>query len=437
MKDLYDNEVTTKSEKTIDAINRFTTSLIGYGTDFGVIFEASDEDPDCAVAATLGGILGMFMETPDRLEIADTYFNRALTAAPAATEREQLLVEAMWSSRQGDLEKALGCFRKLAKFYPRDLLSAKMGQTHYFNLGDDEGMLWLADQVIDAHKDTAFAHGMRAFGLEQMSQLGEAEEEARLATDMQRAEPWAHHAVAHVMVTQGRHAEGIQWMRDLSGEWDYCNSFMYTHNWWHLALFHLEREEFDEALRLYDEHIWGRDKTYSQDQINAISLLWRLEMAGADVGDRWQDVASHVADRSLVLDQPFLDMQYVYALARGGKTLELNNLLSGMELMEMDAPKMTRAVWEEVAAPASRAFVAFADEDYAKAEELLAPARARMQSIGGSHAQRDLFEQVWLHSLIRQNKMKEALELLNARVAFRDPPALDVHLHQKVKAAAV
>ena len=436
MKDLYDNEVSTKSDKTIDAINRFTTSLVGYGTDFGVIFVASDEDPDCAVAATLGGILGLFLETPDRLEIADTYFNRALTAAPAATEREQLLVEAMWSSRQGDLEKSLGCFRKLAKLYPNDLLSAKMGQTHYFNLGDDEGMLWLADQVMEAHQGTAFAHGMRAFGLEQTSQLEKAEEEARLATEMQRAEPWAHHAAAHVMVTQGRHEEGIQWMQDLSSEWDYCNSFMYTHNWWHLALFHLEREEFEEALHIYDTHVWGRDKTYSQDQINAISLLWRLEMAGADVGGRWEDVANFVADRSFVLDQPFLDMQYVFALARGGKTLELNNLLAGMEMMEMDAPKMTRAVWEHVATPASHAFVAFANEDYARAEELLSPARERMQSIGGSHAQRDLFEQVWIHSLIRQNKMKEALKILEARIAFRKAPALDLHLYQQVKAAA-
>ncbi len=436
MKDLYGNDVTTQSEKTIDAINRFTTSLIGYGTDFAVIFEASDEDPNCAVAATLGGILGLFIETPDRLEIADKYFNRALEAAAISTEREQLFVEAMWASRQGDLKKSLSCFRKLAALYPRDLLSAKMGQTHYFNLGDDEGMLWLADQVIDAHQDTAYAHGMRAFGLEQTSQFEAAEEAARRATEMQRCEPWAHHAAAHVMVTQGRHDEGIDWMSSLSSEWDGCNSFMYTHNWWHLALFHLEKEEFKKALTLYDAHVWGRDKTYSQDQINAISLLWRLELAGVDVGDRWRDVANFVSDRSFVQDQPFLDMQYAFALARGGKELELNNLLAGMEMMTVDAPVMTRTAWEDVAIPATRAFVAYADGDYAGAEKLLAPARENMQSIGGSHAQRDLFEQVWIQSLVRQNKFDEALPLMKARIDFRKAPELDLHLFEKVKAAA-
>lgn len=436
MKDAYGNIVTTHSVRTVDAIDLFSYSLLGNGTEFGVVFEASDADRDCGLVAALGGLLGLFIETPDRLQIADRYFERAILAAPKATEREQLLIEALVSSRNNDLPKAISCHRKLVEKYPRDLLSAKIGQTLYFNLGDDEGMLWLADQVIDAHKDTAYAHGMRAFGLEQMSMLGEAEEVGRRATEMLKCEPWAHHAVAHVMITQGRIDEGIQWMKNLSSQWDGCNSFMYTHNWWHLALFHLENESFEDALSLYDRHIWGRDKSFSQDQINAISFLWRLELAGVDVGDRWDNVAKYVAARTFVNDQPFLDMQYVYALARGNRIDALEQILSGMKKMADGAPEFTRSNWNDVALPASHAFVAFSKRDYKSAVQHLGPARNQMQKIGGSHAQRDLFEQVWIHSLIREKEFDRALPLLKERLAFRQPVKLDQSLFASVTAQA-
>lgn len=436
MKDAYGNIVTTQSVRSIDAIDLFSYSLLGNGTEFGVVFEASDADPDCGIVAALGGLLGLFIETPDRLQLADRYFERAIAAAPKATEREQLFIEALVANRQNDLPKAISCHRKLAEKYPRDLLSAKIGQTLYFNLGDDEGMLWLADQVIDAHKDTAYAHGMRAFGLEQMSNLDEAEEEGRRATEMLKCEPWAHHAVAHVMITQGRIDEGIHWMKGLSSEWDGCNSFMYTHNWWHLALFHLENEKFENALSLYDRHIWGRDKSFSQDQINAISFLWRLELAGVDVGDRWDNVAQHVAARTFVNDQPFLDMHYVYALARGNRADALEQLVSGLKKLADQSPEFTRHNWCDVALPASLAFIAFSKGDYKSALHHLRPARSQMQKIGGSHAQRDLFEQVWIHSLIREKEFDTALPLLKERLAFRQPVKLDQTLFASVAALA-
>ncbi|MBL4906949.1 MAG: tetratricopeptide repeat protein [Sneathiella sp.] len=436
MKDAFGNDVTTQSAGTIDAVDRFSSSLLGNGTDFGIVFEASDADPDCGLVAALGGLLGLFIETADRLDLADRYLDRALAAALQATEREQLFIEALVAARQNNLPKALSCHRRLAEKYPRDLLSAKIAQTLYFNLGDDEGMLWVADQIIDAHRDTAYAHGMRAFGLEQMSRLEEAEEEGRRATEMLRCEPWAHHAVAHVMITQGRLDEGVKWMEDLSPEWDGCNSFMYTHNWWHLALFHLENENFEGAVAMYDSHVWGRDKTFSQDQINAVSLLWRLELAGVDVGDRWIDVADYVAARSLVNDQPFLDMHYVYALAKGGQVEALAELMAGMEETAVCDPDFTRGNWRDVALPASQSFVAFSKGDYKSTIRLLGPAHNHMQKIGGSHAQRDLFEQVWIHSLLQENEFSTVLPLIKERLAFRKPVKLDQSLMASAQARA-
>src|SRR5512140_2191642 len=98
---------------------------------------------------------------------------------------------------------------------------------------------------------------MLAFGYEQCHELEQAEAAARRAIAMRRKEPWAHHALAHVMLTQGRIAEGREFMDGVSDTWTGLNSFMVTHNWWHQALFALEAKDHDEVLRLYDTQVWG------------------------------------------------------------------------------------------------------------------------------------------------------------------------------------
>ncbi|MAZ03601.1 MAG: tetratricopeptide repeat protein 38 family protein [Sneathiella sp.] len=426
--DMFGNPVRTQSDQTLDAINRFMDSYIGFGTDFAPIFEAADNDPECTLAAGYAALLGLMLETPDRLEIAGKYQTQAEANLNRGTERERLFVASVGDLLNNRIGDQLVKLRQLVSEFPGDLFAAKLAQNSYFNIGDDHTMLWIADQVIERHKDCAYVYGMRAFGREQTSQLDLAEEDGRRATEMKRKEPWAHHAVAHVMLTQGRHDEGIKWMQELSDEWEDRNSFMLTHNWWHQSLFFLEQEDFRTPLEIYDERVWGVDKTYSLDQVNAISLLWRLEQLGVDVGDRWSDVSDYVANRYLINDQPFFDMHYGYALARGHQQEALEKLTIGMEKMATDAPDVTRKAWAEVALPATRGFIAIADGNYKEAAGLLSAVRPRFQEIGGSHAQRDLFELAWLTSLLNAREYDAALPHIEARVAFRHDVAMDARL---------
>jgi len=68
---------------------------------------------------------------------------------------------------------------------------------------------------------------------------------------------------------------------------------------------------------------------------------------------------------------------------------------------------------------------AHADNDFALAAQLLGETRLHWQALGGSHAQRDLFEQVYIDALIRSGRESDALPLLEARVAAR--PGVAVH----------
>ena len=204
------------------------------------------------------------------------------------------------------------------------------------------------------------------------------------------------------MLTQGRNEEGHEFLRDVGSTWTGLNSFMVTHNWWHQALFALELDRPGEVLDLYDREVWGVAKDYSQDQINAVSLLARLELAGAGVGDRWQDVGNYLAARLHDHVLPFLDMQYLYGLARAGRA-EADTLMRNIETHAAGAPAHCADAWQRVCVPACRGMLAHARGDHARAADELGQALPRLIEIGGSHAQRDLFVRVYWDAIARSS----------------------------------
>ena len=356
-------------------------------------------DPSPIVQAYCAA-LHMFAESRDAAPNARPCIERAQAAASRATPREQRFIRAIAAWADGDIRRAIALHEEQAREFPRDLASLKLGQYHCFNTGDCPGMLRLALAALPAAADVPYLHGMAAFGYEQCHLMREAEDSARRAIEMCRKEPWAHHALGHVMLTGGRLDEGLAFMRSVSDTWSGLNSFMVTHNWWHVALFLIDLGRDAEALEVYDRHVWGVEKAYSQDQVGAVSLLARFELAGIAVGERWDDVAGYLADRQSDQVLPFLDLQYLYGLARAGRT-EADTLLRHIEAFAPRAPPSTRSAWERVCVPAARGLLAHARADFAAAIENLGLALPRLVEIGGSHAQRDLFEQVYLDALVR------------------------------------
>jgi hypothetical protein len=64
-------------------------------------------------------------------------------------------------------------------------------------------------------EDIAYAHGMIAFGYEQCHLLEHAETAARHAMTLQHDDAWSHHAIAHVMLTQGPCRKGRNFWKAL------------------------------------------------------------------------------------------------------------------------------------------------------------------------------------------------------------------------------
>ena len=315
---------------------------------------------------------------------------------------------------EGDRERAQKIHEGIVAEWPRDLVAAKVGQILAIDRGDAEGILRIGERILPANRDNHYVWAMHAFGLEECNRIDEAEAHARKAIELDRRDPWAHHVVAHCLEARGHMLDGLAFMQSMSDTWEACNSFMYSHNWWHVALFLIDLDRTDEGIELFDRHVWGIDKEFSEDQINAVSLLARLELHGANVGDRWADVAAHLKPRLHEHFSPFLDLQYLYGLARAGEQSAVTEMLASLEDRAEQASASEREAWADCAVPAAHGLAAHAKGDFAEAARLLGQAVPHLTPIGGSIAQRSLFSAIHLDALIRSGWNDAALKILQA-----------------------
>ncbi|HEY0747536.1 MAG TPA: tetratricopeptide repeat protein [Steroidobacteraceae bacterium] len=424
-RDYLGNEITGHSDGTLRGIDDFIVGFLAYETRAEEILPAADADTDSCMANVYAGMLWMLLEAPQAASRAAKYVIAAERAAPLATRREQLNAGMLRGWVDDDLARTIRLCDQISDEFPRDLAIVKLHQYFEFNRGNAPEMLRIPLKVAAANQDVPYVHGMMAFGYEQCHLLDQAEYEARAALAMQRKEPWAQHALAHVLLTRGSMDEGARFLEDMAGTWSGLNSFMLTHIWWHLALFYISQGRDQEAIAVYDRHCWGIAKDYSQDQVGAISLLARLEIAGIDVGSRWQDVGDHLAARAEDTVQPFLTLQYVYGLARAGRP-QAQTLLESVRRQAQRAPKFSRAVWAEVALPACEGLYAHARGDYDHAWHRLGSVLPRLAEVGGSHAQRDLFEQILLDSALKGGRVVAAQQMLELRRGA-DPDGVPVN----------
>ncbi|MES2718027.1 MAG: tetratricopeptide repeat protein [Pseudomonadota bacterium] len=411
--DPFGNALTLQQPDSAEAVHGFLHGFLGYKPSILAVLPAAEQDHSLVVQACAAA-LWMFSESPSGPPKAHAHLETARRAGLPASDREQRFAAAIAAWVDGDIGAALALHAALAHDHPRDLAAIKLGQYHAFNLGDAPTLLKLALPGVAAAPEVPAVHGLAAFGWEQCHRLDLAETAARRALAMLPAEAWAQHALAHVLLTDGRLAEGAYLLHQVSAPWQGLTSFMRCHLWWHLALFHIELGEDAAALALYDKQVWGVDKSYSQDQVGAVSLLARLELAGVAVADRWDELAGHLVCRVHDQVQPFLDLQYLYGLARAGRP-EAEALLAAIEAHAPQAPPAQRTAWQQVAVPAARGLLAHARGQWAAAADGLGQALPRLALIGGSHAQRDLFEQLHIDALGRAGQLAAVQNLLQPR----------------------
>ena len=173
------------------------------------------------------------------------------------------------------------------------------------------------------------------------------------------------------MEMQGRHREGIAWLDELERHWDGGNNLLH-HLWWHRALFHLERREFDAVLDLYDQRFRNLAAPLTQaqpdlyiDVQNAASMLFRLELLGINVGDRWNEIADKAEARIGDCLSAFTLPHWMMALAATGREASARRMLDAMRAFGSGDGTVARIV-RGVALPVCEAVLAHSRGEHAR-----------------------------------------------------------------------
>jgi tetratricopeptide (TPR) repeat protein len=351
---------------------------------------------------------------------------KALAAARAAadesgiTPRESLHLAALESWLASNWPAAAAQYDAILAGHPQDIVAAKLAQYLHFYQGDVRAMMDSVARAMACPEDLpgfGYLLGLEAFAREESGDYRAAEEAGREAIDRNGGDIWAAHAVAHVMEMQDRPAEGVAWIDGLEPQWAGVNNFAY-HVYWHRCLFLLEQGEIEAVLQHYDSDVRGDRSEEYLDISNAVALLWRLEQRGVDVGDRWAELAEKSGrlgrDHMLV----FADVHYMMAVAAEGSKSAVEALLQSMESFARETGTEAE-VAEEIGLPLCRAILAHRRGRYGEAVDALLPHRAALRRIGGSRAQRDLFEQLLIDAAVKSERKELACALLSERTVIR------------------
>lgn len=417
--DGFGNRIGALDRAAAEGVRDFVGGFLGYRTRIVNVLPVAEAHPDLFWPQLYAGWLMLFGESADSATRALAYVARAAAVCDRADARALANLHLTEALVAGETPRAKAIGAELAARFPTDLAAIKLTQYLHFNDGEAAAMLRVALCALPGNAQSPQLLGMIAFGYEQCHLLRKAESAARAALGLDPNEVWAQHALAHVMLTEGRIVEGRRFLGSVEQGWRELNSFAHTHLWWHRALFDLSLGNEGAVLDAFDSHVWGIDKSYSQDQAGAVSLLARCEFAEIDVGDRWSDLGAHMKARTEDVTQPFLSLSYLYGLTRAG-------LDEGRRLAEAIARKAALAAphehvaWAGVALPAAKGIRAYLGGQMEDAIHHLHLATPQMMAIGGSHAQRDFFAQILLDAHLKAGHDGIAQQLLEERRRF-DP----------------
>ena len=424
-RDRYDLPLTTVSDRAAalyrDGADRILSAWNGAGDAFD---SAIIEDPSFALAhIARARVHQLNMEFTE----ARTKATQACQLAATVTRRERQHVEITAAAIEGQPAVALTAAEQHLDEFPRDalVLSLLLGafglyafsgradhdaarlaicERHARQYGED---WWFLTYLGWSHTEAGNAD------------IGRTVTERAIALRLENGN--AAHALSHALFEQGDAATGRTFLSDWLPAHDRA-SFLHGHLSWHIALTALEAGDLDGALKIYEQHIRPSDSRYPPMIVftDSASLLWRLSLRGkTGLEPHWQEVAAY-GDRFFPqAGAHFADVHYALVAAATGSGV-LATRLAQMEIRDADG----KLAPGSSAIGLCRGAQAFAEGDHDSAIRILEPLMPAVVRIGGSHAQRELWEDTlivaYLHAGRRDNATNMISDRLRRRPSLRD-----------------
>lgn len=426
MKDARGLDVTTDDATAVAAADDFAARLLRLDQGVEAILDAAKRWPDTPIVQLYAATFWLYGQTDGALETAAVHLRACDALAMNTRERALHRALALWHGN--DNLRAVEAMEAITTEWPSDLLTAKIAEFLYYVLGQQYmGPRFRAHmrRLEGAHAEDPDFLAMTAFASELCSDYVATEAVAERALAIEPRNPWAQHALSHVLIRQGRVAEGLARLESFLPLLATCGRPIRCHDAWHLALLHLEQLDVAAAMRVFRTHIWGITPDFVVEQLDAIALLWRIEMAAGPMDAQWPSIAEHIATRALETFMPFMNAHYVYALARAGRADVVEAALAGVRARSAADDEEAKRVWAPVGRAVIEGAAAFGAGDRARAAALLDPVMPMMTSIGGSDAQDDLFRQTYLRSLQAAGRHVDAAAYFDAITAGKSRTPLD------------
>ncbi|KAM8751707.1 tetratricopeptide repeat protein 38 [Acanthopagrus schlegelii] len=351
------------------------------------------------------------------------------------TPRERLHVRAMEHFSHGNFPKASDVWEDILVDHPTDLLALKFAHDAYFYMGAQIPMRDSVARVLPYWKPqmplSSYLKGLYSFGLLETRFYDQAEKVAMEGLAVTPDDAWSVHSVAHVYEMRAEVDKGLKFMEGREKDWQ-GSDVLASHNYWHWALYFIEKGQYEDALQIYDSQVFRRCKATGSmlDMVDASSMLCRLEMEDVCVKDRWRELLQvtqpHTDDHVTL----FNDLHFLMVSLGAKESRTSQRLLEGLqELAKEPGDNQQHQLAGTVGVPVCQAMMEYNKGNYNGAVELLYPLRYHMVDIGGSDAQRDVFNQLLIHAALKsENKHHQKLArcLVVERDAVRpDSPMTD------------
>jgi tetratricopeptide (TPR) repeat protein len=407
-----------------EGLDRLLSQNAGPDTKFQ---EAIELDGEFAMAH--GGLAFWHMQRA-RPDDAKASMERALRLASRVTrrERQQLEVTHLWI--QGEGRQALTQLKNHLVEFPRDALLMRLAHLLYNRGCSSVGEPNFPPKFLELlHGCAAQCEDNWAFLAEYAwahHETGAIDDALRLAQrslDLHPTNAVAAHSVAHVYFERGDAVSGADFLRNWLADFD-CPASSYVHLSWHLALFELALGQYQRAIERYEQDIRPYVVAKSMATLpDSASFLWRVQLYSGTPSSHpaappWEEVR--------VLAMPMAEKPgFAFVVAHAALALAASGDRDGLTMMAdqlRSTAEQGDEFTEEIVMPLVQGIAAFAQGAYAQSTQLLEPLCPQLVRIGGSHAQREVFEDTLLEAYLRAEQFDKAEAMLAERLARRASP---------------
>ena len=363
-----------------------------------------------------------------RAEVADAkaVVARARALASGATRREQQHVEVIALAIEAPGPAAYAAARAQVEEFPRDALVLSLVTGVFSLLGilgrpdRNEILFALTDGLTRHYGDDWWFLGMHAFACTEAGQRETGRRLAQRSLDLRRTNGHAAHALAHVFHEAGESAEGAGFLDGWLPGYAPASQ-LHGHLHWHLALLELTRRRPERAWELYATAISpGASQAAPMNQLtDSASLLWRfLVYEEGPTPLPWSEVSDHGQRAFPRAGTSFPDVHCAAACAAAGASDAFERRVAEMEALDARGALACGSIGPR----AARAMAAYVRGDFKETIRLLEGTDDEMVRVGGSHAQRELFEETLLGAYFKAGNLDRAERMLRARLARRPSP---------------